>query len=158
MEKGDTAFCKETFMFGKDTLNKQNGKKTACGGFTLVELLVVVAIVGVLVAISIPIFTMQLHKARVATDWANLRAYYSEIQADFIATGEYNAKVPIVEQTGNWMETEINFLDGQKVEMKDGYFAIRKISSGYQISYYCNKCLSDWETHSHTCMRVFGAQ
>lgn len=41
-------------------------------GFTLSELLIVVAIIGVLVAISIPIFTSQLHKAEVATDWAKV--------------------------------------------------------------------------------------
>ena len=43
-------------------------------GFTLAELLVVVAIVAVLVAISIPIFTSQLEKARESTDIANMRA------------------------------------------------------------------------------------
>jgi prepilin-type N-terminal cleavage/methylation domain-containing protein len=43
-------------------------------GFTLAELLVVVAIIGVLVAVSIPIFTSQLEKAREATDLANIRA------------------------------------------------------------------------------------
>lgn len=37
-------------------------------GFTLAELLIVVAIIAVLVAISIPIFTTQLEKAREATD------------------------------------------------------------------------------------------
>ncbi|WP_130836546.1 prepilin-type N-terminal cleavage/methylation domain-containing protein [Lachnoclostridium sp. Marseille-P6806] len=43
-------------------------------GFTLAELLIVVAIIGVLVAVSIPIFTAQLEKAREATDMANMRA------------------------------------------------------------------------------------
>ena len=43
-------------------------------GFTLAELLVVVAIVAILVAISGPIFTSQLGKARRATNNANLRA------------------------------------------------------------------------------------
>ena len=56
-------------------------------GFTLAELLIVVAIVGVLVAISIPIFTSQLEKAREATDAANIRSAYAEISADAI-TGE----------------------------------------------------------------------
>ena len=49
-------------------------KKLNKKGFTLAELLVVVAIIGVLVAVSIPIFTAQLRKARVATDLANERA------------------------------------------------------------------------------------
>ena len=62
-------------------------------GFTLAKLLIVVAVIGVLVAISVPIFSSQLHKAKVATDWANLRVYYAEIQADYISTGKYNPKV-----------------------------------------------------------------
>ncbi len=43
-------------------------------GFTLAELLVVVAIVAILVAISVPIFTAQLSKAQKATNQANMRA------------------------------------------------------------------------------------
>jgi len=43
-------------------------------GFTLAELLIVVAIIAVLVAISVPIFTGNLKKARLATNQANARA------------------------------------------------------------------------------------
>lgn len=53
-------------------------------GFTLAELLIVVAIIGVLVAISIPIFTSQLEKAREATDQANIRSAMSELQSDYL--------------------------------------------------------------------------
>lgn len=38
-------------------------------GFTLAELLIVVAITAVLVAISIPIFTSQLEKSRKQLIW-----------------------------------------------------------------------------------------
>lgn len=62
-------------------------------GFTLAELLIVVAIIGVLVAISIPIFTSQLQKARLATNQANARAAYAAVEAQYLqddtATGEY---------------------------------------------------------------------
>lgn len=58
-------------------IQKRNNKK----GFTLAELLIVVAIIAVLVAISIPIFTTQLEKARDAADAANLRAAYAEASA-----------------------------------------------------------------------------
>lgn len=49
-------------------------------GFTLAELLIVVAIIAVLVAISIPIFTSQLKKARLAVDHAAIRDAYALIQ------------------------------------------------------------------------------
>lgn len=49
-------------------------KKWNQKGFTLAELLIVVAIIAVLVAISIPIFNQQLEKSRENTDIANLRA------------------------------------------------------------------------------------
>ena len=47
---------------------KLNSKK----GFTLVELLIVVAIIAILVAVSIPLVNTSLDKARIATDQANL--------------------------------------------------------------------------------------
>ena len=53
-------------------------------GFTLAELLIVVAIIGVLVAISLPIFTTQLEKAREATDLANIRSAYAEVSANVL--------------------------------------------------------------------------
>jgi len=43
-------------------------------GFTLMEMLIVVAIIAILVAISIPVFTSQLDNARLQTDAANERA------------------------------------------------------------------------------------
>lgn len=55
-------------------LKKLTNKK----GFTLMEMLIVVAIIAVLVAIAIPTFNNALEKSREATDAANLRAAYAE--------------------------------------------------------------------------------
>ena len=60
---------------------KKNNKK----GFTLAELLIVVAIIAVLTAIAIPIFTNQLEKARESTDAANIRSAYAEIATALVA-------------------------------------------------------------------------
>ena len=60
-------------------------------GFTLMELLIVVAIIAILVAISIPIFSSQLEKARVATDDANMRAAKSVATAMYLAGGTIDA-------------------------------------------------------------------
>lgn len=47
-------------------------------GFTLVEMLIVVAIIAILVAVSIPLVGTSLDKAKQATDNANLRAAKAE--------------------------------------------------------------------------------
>lgn len=53
-------------------------------GFTIAELLVVVAIIAVLVAIAIPVFTATLDKAQAGTDEANIRGGYGAAQAMLI--------------------------------------------------------------------------
>ena len=62
-------------------------------GFTLAELLIVVAIIGVLTAVAIPVFSSQLEKSREATDIANLRsakaAAVSKYLADDLTEGTF---------------------------------------------------------------------
>ncbi len=84
-------------------------KKLNKKGFTLAELLVVVAIIGVLVAISIPIFTAQLEKAREATDMANIRAAYAEIAAEALTDdkNDHEATVTLKQSnTKGWVTAE----------------------------------------------------
>ena len=56
-------------------------------GFTLVEMLVVIAIVAVLVAIIIPTVTSSTKKARAAADAANLRGIYGEANVLTLVNG-----------------------------------------------------------------------
>ena len=83
---------------------KKNNK-----GFTLAELLIVVAIIAVLVAIAIPVFTTQLEKSREATDMSNLRAAYAEVMAEYLsngATGTPTATVTARQTQAGWQNTE----------------------------------------------------
>lgn len=54
------------------------GKK----GFTLMEMLIVIAIIAILIAIAIPLFTSQLNAAKDAQDEANARSIYALVTAD----------------------------------------------------------------------------
>lgn len=82
---------------------KRMGNKER-NGFTLAELLVVVAIIGVLVGVSIPVFSGQLEKAREATDLANVRAAYAEVMSD-AATETKTAGSTYDETTNRYTKT-----------------------------------------------------
>lgn len=103
----------------KDTIKRIRKERE---GFTLAELLIVVAIIAVLVAIAIPVFSAQLEKSREATDLANLRSAYAEASAAVLtgentgnatytaATGTTAAKavatVELEQQVDGWVSTE----------------------------------------------------
>ncbi len=59
-------------------------KKRSKKGFTLIEMLIVIAIIAILAAIAIPTFSSQLTKANEAVDDANLRAATSLAMADYM--------------------------------------------------------------------------
>lgn len=57
-------------------------------GFTLAELLIVVAIIAVLTVVAVPIFTTQLEKSREETDIANMREAKAAAAAAYLADEE----------------------------------------------------------------------
>lgn len=92
-------------------------------GFTLAELLIVVAIIAVLVVIGIPIFTSQLEKSREATDAANIRTQYALVMAEAITVdgnvnidGKDFEKINLRQKQPDWQtETIPNSLENFSV-------------------------------------------
>ncbi len=77
-------------------------------GFTLAELLIVVAIVGVLLAISIPIFNKNLESSRESVDLSNVRSAYSEVMAAVISEDDEHAVkvVPLKQKIEKWQSKD----------------------------------------------------
>lgn len=91
-------------------------KKLNKKGFTLAELLIVIAIIAVLIAIAIPTFSGALDNARRQTDHANIRSAYSVMQ--------------IAKLTGQIEGADAEV--GSYVMQKDGSFT-KDAADGYKL-------------------------
>lgn len=87
-------------------MNKMNKK-----GFTLIEMLIVIAIIAILVAIIIPVVSAATEKARESRDAANIRAAIAEVSAEGLSTGTNKSKTVTLTQNGAW-EYEVDDIGG----------------------------------------------
>lgn len=99
----------EVLRARKEALKEQGNK-----GFTLMEMLIVIAIIAVLVAIAIPIFSQQLENSREATDAANIRSAYAEVAAAALndPSTDHTAEVTLTQTVSGWTNTSIKDIAG----------------------------------------------
>lgn len=106
-------------------------RNRASGGFTLVEMLVVVAIIAVLVVVSIPLVSASLEDAREAADAANERAAKAAAVATYLLAGKsgntmyaYTGDGTVVEVTSDAALLSLygdQYTYGQSEAHKDDY-------------------------------------
>lgn len=106
-------------------------RNRASGGFTLVEMLIVVAIIAVLVVVSIPLVSASLEDAREAADAANERAAKAAAVATYLLAGKsgntmyaYTGDGTVVEVTSDAALLSLygdQYTYGQSEAHKDDY-------------------------------------
>ena len=76
-------------------------------GFTLMEMLIVIAIIAVLIAVAIPVFASQLEKAREATDLANVRSAYAKVSTEaLLGNSEITVTVDLKQKQADWQSLD----------------------------------------------------
>ena len=79
-------------------------------GFSLAELLIVVAIIAVLSAVAIPIFTAQLSRSRLAANQANARSALAAVSTSYMTT-EQTLSYDEIKQNANVIYYEYSTKD-----------------------------------------------
>ncbi|NCB32496.1 MAG: prepilin-type N-terminal cleavage/methylation domain-containing protein [Erysipelotrichia bacterium] len=88
-------------------------------GFTLAELLIAVAIIAVLVAVSIPVFSNQLDKSKAAADQANVRSAKSAAICAHMSSDPYATAVYYYDAESGTVSSSILNIRGYGKSSKD---------------------------------------
>jgi len=117
--------------------------KGAREGFTLVELLIVIAIIAILAAVAIPQYTKYVRKAAAANVQAALSSCLAEAMADFADTGDktYDCKVDKGDGTSETVTITLDD-DGNLSSISKSDFEVK----GHSVS-----CTVHTDTNTITC-------
>ena len=121
-------------------------KKMNKKGFTLIEMLVVIAIIAVLVSIVIPVVGSATEKAKEAADAANIRAAIAEVTTKALMDGGANAgsvPVPMTQGKAGFVTEDLTTIGG----LTDAQFeTVSKAIKGTTITI-------SWDT-TNECIKV----
>lgn len=113
-------------------------KKMNKKGFTLIEMLVVIAIIAILVAIVIPVVGNSTEKAKEAKDAANIRAAIAEVTTSALAGTYTDGETVVLTQDGAFdsMGDDLTDIGGFAVSV----FAESNLTNNTVNITFCSEC------------------
>jgi general secretion pathway protein G len=155
MTPGENKFVEtSSATFSSRGRTQVRGKKTRFGGFTLLELMIVISIMMILMAVAVPLYQHHVVQSREAVLRQNLDTMNRVIEAyrmdkgqspqnlEDLVTANYLAKLPVDPMTGkaDWVpdqEDSTNAVDPQQ----PGILRVHSASSGTALN---GEAYSSW--------------
>ena len=107
-------------------------------GFTLIEMLVVIAIIAILVAIIVPTVSTATEKAKEATDAANIRTAVAEVEVQGLTSNSDQTKTVAMKQTDGFSTlgtgATICGIDATNNAFKSASIEVKYIASTGKVS------------------------
>ena len=76
-------------------------------GFTLLEMLIVIAIVAVLISVAVPVLSSQLERSREAVDLANVRSAYAQVSTEaLLGNTHVTVTVNLKQKQAGWQSAD----------------------------------------------------
>lgn len=123
-------------------LNRKKGRNLVEKGFTLVELMIVIVIVGVLSAVALPNFLGQSVKAKATECNTKAGAIMGQVAAEhFSSSADAAALLASEITTNNTNSKYCNFTDAGLTAPKYGLDIIGKVGSDIAGKYDANACV-----------------
>jgi general secretion pathway protein G/type IV pilus assembly protein PilA len=91
-------------------------------GFTLIELIVVVAVLGILATIAVPRVIRVTEKANTNTEQANLTIIKNALERYYAENGDYPDELKILKPT--YLDIEDDILNKYKYEKKNDSYTL----------------------------------
>lgn len=122
-------------------------------GFTIVELLIVIVVIGILAALVITTFTGIQQKARDTERQTDIKALQGQIEAYYAQKGNYPTRTNV--NDGTWRSTNMKGLDAEA--LKDPKGATQTLAAAVSSTQYrydvLNASDASCEADETTCVK-----